>query len=31
MTFFAPAKAKYMDKNLNITKPCYGKHILRDP
>ena len=31
MIFFAPVIAKYIEKNLDITKPRYSKHILRVP
>lgn len=29
MIFFDPVIAKYIEKNLDITKPHYRKHILR--
>ena len=29
--FFAPVIVKYMEKNLNLTKRRYGKHILPVP
>ena len=31
MIFFTPAIVKYMENNLNITKPCYGEHIVPVP
>ena len=31
MIFLAPVMVKYMEKNLDTTKPCYSKHILLVP
>ena len=31
MIFCAPVKAKYMEKNLDITKPCFSERIWRVP
>ena len=31
MIFFAPVIVKYMKKNRNATKPCYGEQILTFP
>ena len=28
MIFFTPVIVKYMEKKLNITKPCYSEHII---
>ena len=31
MIFFTPLIVKYMEKNLEVTKPCYSEHMLPVP